>query len=92
VAADPQGAEKAEAEAWDTLTAALGQQVSSVGQGPYDALLRLDKPEPGVAAVGAFNIGGQSTSRCPRPCRGWAVMGLPRAGGTRFHGDYQRHR
>ena len=69
-----------EAEAWATLTAALGQQDLSVGQrwtapagvpslsglaeyvsqNPYDALLRLDKPGSGVAAVGAFNLGGQS--------------------------------
>ncbi len=31
-----------------------------VTQSPYDALLRLDKPGPGVAALGAFNFGGQS--------------------------------
>jgi uncharacterized protein YndB with AHSA1/START domain len=31
-----------------------------VSQSPYDALLRLDKPGPGVGAVGAFNFGGQS--------------------------------
>jgi uncharacterized protein YndB with AHSA1/START domain len=31
-----------------------------VTQSPYDALLRLDKPGPGVAALGAFNMGGQS--------------------------------
>lgn len=69
-----------EAEAWETLTAALGLQGVSVGQrctapagvpafsgvaeyvtqSPYDALLRLDKPGPGVAALGAFNFGGQS--------------------------------
>ena len=69
-----------EAEAWDTLTGALGLKHLSVGQhwtapagvpalsgvaeyvtqGPYDALLRLDKPGPGVAALGAFNFGGQS--------------------------------
>jgi hypothetical protein len=29
-------------------------------QSPYDALLRLDTPGPGVAALGAFNFGGQS--------------------------------
>jgi uncharacterized protein YndB with AHSA1/START domain len=27
---------------------------------PYDGLLRIDKPGPGVAAVGAFNCGGPS--------------------------------
>ncbi|HXT68553.1 MAG TPA: SRPBCC domain-containing protein [Vicinamibacterales bacterium] len=69
-----------EAEAWETLTAALGLNGLSLGQrrtapagvpefsgvaeyvhqGPYDALLRLDKPGPGVAALGTFNMGGQS--------------------------------
>src|SRR5204862_3967679 len=67
-----------EAEAWETLTAALGMKGLSVGQrwtapagvpalsgvaeyvtqSPYDALLRLDKPGPGVAALSAFNCGG----------------------------------
>jgi uncharacterized protein YndB with AHSA1/START domain len=67
-----------EAEAWETLTAALGVKGLSVGQrytapadvpafrgvaeyftqNPYDALLRLDKPGPGVAALGTFNMGG----------------------------------
>jgi len=62
-----------EAEAWETLTAALGVKGVSVGQRwttpagvsplsgvgelatekPYDALLRLDKPGPGIAALGA---------------------------------------
>jgi hypothetical protein len=69
-----------EAEAWDTLTAALGLKGVSVGQrwtapegvpaisgvaeyvsqSPYDLLLRLEKPGPGVAALGAVNFGGQS--------------------------------
>jgi len=69
-----------EADAWETLTAALGVKGVSVAQrwtapagvpafggvaeyyteNPYDALLRLDKPGPGVAALGAFNVGGQS--------------------------------
>ena len=31
-----------------------------VTQNPYDILLRLDKPGPGVAALGAFDMGGQS--------------------------------
>lgn len=68
-----------DAEAWETLTAALGLKGLSVGQrwtapagipalsgvaeyvsqSPYDALLRLDKPGPGVAALGAVNFGGQ---------------------------------
>jgi uncharacterized protein YndB with AHSA1/START domain len=69
-----------EAEAWETLTAALGLKVVSAGQrwtapagvpalsgvvehvsqGSCNALLRLDKPGPGVAALGAVNFGGQS--------------------------------
>jgi len=69
-----------EAEAWESLTAALGVKGLSVGKrctapagvpafsgvaeyvtlNPYDALLRLDKPGPGVAALGAVNFGGQS--------------------------------
>ena len=69
-----------DAEAWDTLTAAVGLKSLSVGQrwtapagvpalsgvgeyisqSPCDALLRLDTPGPGVAAFGAFNVGGQS--------------------------------
>jgi hypothetical protein len=69
-----------EAEAWETLTAALGLKGASAGQrwtapagvpalsgvvehvsqGPCNALLRLDKPGPGTAALGAVNFGGQS--------------------------------
>ena len=69
-----------EAQAWETLTAALGLKGIDVGQhwtapagvralggvaeyvsqSPYDALLRLDKPGPGVAALGAFNCAGQT--------------------------------
>jgi hypothetical protein len=69
-----------EAEAWDTLTAAVGLKGVSVGQRwtaasgvpalsgvaeyvsqrPYDTLLRIDTPGPGVAALGAFDMGGQS--------------------------------
>ena len=69
-----------EAEAWDTLTAALGLSGASAGQrwtapagvpalsgvaeyvsrSPHDALLRLDGPINGVAALGAFDMGGQS--------------------------------
>jgi uncharacterized protein YndB with AHSA1/START domain len=69
-----------EAEAWESLTAALGLKGLKVGQrwtapagvpalsgvveyiaeSPYDALLRLDKPGPGIAALGAFNCGGPS--------------------------------
>lgn len=63
-----------EAEAWDTLTSALGVKGVRVGQhwhtpagvrplggvleylteNPYDALLRLDEPGPGIAALGAM--------------------------------------
>jgi hypothetical protein len=66
-----------EAEAWETLTAALGVKGLSVGQhwsapagvpalsgvveylsqSPNDALLRLDKPGPSVAALGTFDCG-----------------------------------
>jgi len=34
--------------------------VEYVSQNPYSALLRLDKPGPGTAALGAVNFGGQS--------------------------------
>jgi hypothetical protein len=37
---------------------ALSGVVEYVSQSPYDILLRLDKPGPGVAALGAFNCGG----------------------------------
>ena len=68
-----------EAEAWATLTAALGLNGVGAGQRwavpagvpalggvvehvsqiwPYGALLRLDKPGPGTAALGAVNCGG----------------------------------
>ncbi|MFO0964417.1 MAG: SRPBCC domain-containing protein [Gemmataceae bacterium] len=66
------------AEAWETLTAALGLRGVSVGQrraapngvpslggvvehasqSPCDALLRLDQPGPGAAALGAVSFGG----------------------------------
>ena len=69
-----------EAEAWETLTAALGLKGVSPGQGwtapadvpelsgvvehvsqnPYNALLRLDQPGPGTAALAAVNFGGKS--------------------------------
>ena len=68
------------AEAWDTLTTALGLKgvsaaqrwtapagvpalggvMEHVTQKPCNALLRLDKPGPGVAALGAVSFGGQS--------------------------------
>jgi uncharacterized protein YndB with AHSA1/START domain len=39
---------------------ALGGVAEFVSRSPYDALLRLDKPGPGVAALGTFNFGGQT--------------------------------
>ena len=68
-----------EAEAWATLTAALGLKgvnagerwqaaaasalqfggvVEHASQSPYQALVRLDTPGPGVASFGAVNFGG----------------------------------
>jgi hypothetical protein len=67
-----------EAEAWQTLTAALGLKsvsagqrwtapagvpalggvVEQISQSPFTALLRLDKPGAGTAAVSAANCGG----------------------------------
>jgi uncharacterized protein YndB with AHSA1/START domain len=67
-----------EAEAWETLTTAVGVKGLSVGerwttpagvaplggvveyltQDPYDALLRLDQPGPGIAALGVFTAPG----------------------------------
>ena len=67
-----------EAEAWETLTAALGLKgvgagqrctapagvpalsgaVEHISQSPCNALLRLDKPGPGTAALSAVNFGG----------------------------------
>jgi hypothetical protein len=37
-----------------------GGVLEYLAQNPYDALLRLDRPGPGVAALGAFNCGGPS--------------------------------
>ena len=34
--------------------------VEFYSENPYDALLRVDKPGPGVAALGTFNCGGPS--------------------------------
>ncbi len=39
---------------------ALSGVAEYVSQSPYDTLLRIDTPGPGVAALGAFNFGGQS--------------------------------
>ena len=67
-----------EAEAWETLTVALGLKgvsaaqrwtapagvpalggvVEQISQTPCNALLRLDTPGPGTAALGAANCGG----------------------------------
>jgi len=83
-----------EAEAWETLSAALGLKGVSAGQyctapagvpglggvvehvtqRPYNALLRLDKPGPGTAALGAVKL--------RRPDRGHAkFLPLRRSGG-----------
>jgi len=40
---------------------ALSGVAEYVTQSPYDVLLRLDKPGPGVAALGAFNCGAQQS-------------------------------
>jgi hypothetical protein len=39
---------------------ALGGVAEYLSERPYDTLLRLEMPGPGVAALGAFNVGGQS--------------------------------
>ena len=39
---------------------ALSGVVEYLTESPYDALLRLDKPGPGIAAVGTYEMGGQS--------------------------------
>jgi uncharacterized protein YndB with AHSA1/START domain len=41
-------------------TPAVSGVAEYVSQSPYDLLLRLDEPSPGVAALGAFNVGGQT--------------------------------
>jgi uncharacterized protein YndB with AHSA1/START domain len=38
---------------------AFGGVMECVTQSPNDALLRLDKPGPGIAAVGTYDMGGQ---------------------------------
>jgi len=47
---------------WTAPTSAppLGGVAEYFSQCPYDALLRLDKPGPGVAAFGTVDMGGQS--------------------------------
>lgn len=39
---------------------AFGGVVEHVSQSPYDILVKVDKPGPGIAALGAINMGGQS--------------------------------
>ncbi len=39
---------------------AISGVLEYITQKPYDALLRVDKPGPGVAALGTFNMGGPS--------------------------------
>lgn len=39
---------------------AFGGVVEYLTENPFDALLRLDKPGPGIAALGTFNCGGPS--------------------------------
>ena len=39
---------------------ALSGVAEHLSHSPYDALLRLDQPSPGVAALGTFSMGGQS--------------------------------
>jgi uncharacterized protein YndB with AHSA1/START domain len=39
---------------------AVGGVAEYYTESPYDALVRLDKPGPGIAALGAFNCGGPS--------------------------------
>lgn len=39
---------------------AISGVVEVYSENPYDAVLRIDKPAPGVAALGAFNCGGPS--------------------------------
>lgn len=39
---------------------AIGGVVEYMSDSPCDALMRLETPGPGVAALGAFNMGGQS--------------------------------
>jgi hypothetical protein len=39
---------------------AFGGVVEYLTQDPYDALLRIDKPGPGIAALGTYVMGGPS--------------------------------
>jgi uncharacterized protein YndB with AHSA1/START domain len=39
---------------------ALGGVVEYFTENPYDALLRIDKPGPGIAGLGTYDMGGQS--------------------------------
>jgi uncharacterized protein YndB with AHSA1/START domain len=51
-----------EGQRWTAPTGvpAVSGVAEYVSQSPYDILLRIDTPGPGVAALGAFNVGGQS--------------------------------
>jgi uncharacterized protein YndB with AHSA1/START domain len=49
---------------------ALSGVVEYVNESPYDALLRLDEPERGIAALGAYEMGGQ----------GWVAVNFYRYG------------
>jgi hypothetical protein len=40
-------------------TPAFHGVVEYYNENPYDALVRLDAPAPGIAAIGAFDMGGQ---------------------------------
>jgi hypothetical protein len=40
---------------------AFGGVAEYYTESPYDALLRLDKPGPGIAALGVFNFGGPAS-------------------------------
>ena len=40
---------------------AFSGRAEYVSEGSYDALLLIDKPAPGVAALGTFNMGGDNS-------------------------------
>ena len=50
-----------EPEAWDALTSALSGVVEVMTREPFDALLRLVAPGPGLGALGAFTYPGSPT-------------------------------
>ena len=79
-----------EAQAWQTLTTALGLEGVSAGQrwtapakgpaaggiteyisgDPFDVLVRLEVPGPGVLALGVFTMGGQTMVAMSMYCYG----------------------